>query len=305
MRKKLVRILKNPLILIPYFGSKGLMKWMPDELYLKLIYRAITGQKLNINHPKTYNEKLQWLKLNDKNPIYPSLVDKLQFRSFIEGEFGDEYLIPMLGVWNSFDEIDFEALPNQFVLKCTHDSGGHIICSDKQTLDIEKTRQRINFFLKRNFYNVWREWPYKDLEPRIICEEYMAINPHDGLNDYRFFCFDGEPYFIAVDFNITDKSKTRRNLFDLHWNLLEAEISYPKELPNPIQKPKKLDQMISLAKALSKSLPHVRVDFYYIEEQIYIGELTFYHQSGFGKFIPEEFNLILGGLIKLPSIKHE
>lgn len=302
MIKKIIGVLKNPLILIPYFGSKGLLKWMPDKLYIKLTYRAMVGKKLNLENPQTFNEKLQWLKLYDRNPLYHKLVDKYEVREHIKELVGEEHLVPLLGVWNSFDEINFDDLPNQFVLKCTHDSGGHVICTDKNSFNIKYTKQIINSFMKRNYYNLWREWPYKNVKPRVICEKYLELNIGESLIDYKIYCFGGRPHFIAVYFNtLLDISKRSANLFDLEWNLMKERRVYPNKLPNPVPRPKKLDQMIKMAKTLSKGLPHVRVDLYYVEEKIYVGELTFYTSAGLGKFYPEEYNFELGNLIKLPE----
>jgi len=298
--KNLLKTIKNPYKVITLFSKRGFLKSVPDELYIKLFYRGATGEVLNLKSPVTYNEKIQWLKLYDRNPLYTKLVDKYKVREYIANTIGDEYLIPLHGVWNDFNEIDFDILPNQFVLKCTHDSGGIVICKDKSLFNIDEARKKINKSLKRNFYYYTREWPYKNVKPRIICESYIDQDDGEELRDYRFFCFDGKPKFIAVDFSITDKSKTRRNLYDLDWNLLDAEISYPKEENIKVNKPKKLNKMIELSQILASNFPHARVDLYYIHNQIFFGEITFFHQNGIGTISPKDFNVQMGKWIKIP-----
>ncbi|WP_415654035.1 ATP-grasp fold amidoligase family protein, partial [Salinicoccus roseus] len=294
MLRKIIKGLKNPKLFMLYILRFKIFQLIPDDIFLKIKFKLVTGEKLNLKHPKTYNEKLQWLKLHDRKPEYKKLVDKYEVRKYISETIGGEYLIPMIGTWTKFEDIDFDALPNQFVLKVTHDSGGLVICKDKSKLDIEEAKRKINKSLKRNYFYRGREWPYKNLEPRIICEHFLNDEDNIELKDYRFFCFDGKPKFIGVDFNITDKTKTRRNLYDLEWNLLEGQISYPNELSKKIKPPSELSRMINLSKVLSKGIPHVRVDFYNINEKIYFGEMTFYHQSGHGIIQPKELDYLMG-----------
>lgn len=283
------------------FGNSVLKKLIPSFLWLKVEYFINLNRNLNIINPKTYNEKLQWLKLYDRKPIYTQLVDKFEVRKYIKNIIGENYLIPLIGVWNEFDEINFEKLPNQFVLKPTHTSGNVFICKDKTSINLVNLKREINGWLKRNYFWEHREWPYKNVKPRIICEILLEQKDGDELRDYRFFCFNGEPKFITVDFSITDKKKTRRNIYDLDWNLLDVEISYPKEKKIVVVKPNKLEEMISLSRRLSANIPHSRIDFYYIENKVIFGEITFYHQSGMGKIYPTEFDLIMGSWIQLPE----
>lgn len=291
------KVIDNPWSIVISLMSKKPFRKLPDDIYLKIIYFSKFQQKLNLSKPKTFNEKLQWLKLYDRNPLYTQLVDKYKVRDYVTKKIGTDYQIPLLGVWENADEIDWESLPNQFVIKCTHDSGGLIICTDKTRLDIYYAKEKINQSLSNNFYNFYREWPYKNVKPRIIAERYIEDNKE--LKDYRFFCFNGEPKFIAVDFSITDKSKTRRNIYDLDWNLLPIEISYPRELNQVVEKPDKIEEMIELSKKLSENIPHVRVDFYYIKNQIIFGEMTFFHQSGFGDIRPKKVAHEIGSWIDL------
>ncbi|MGN8646341.1 ATP-grasp fold amidoligase family protein [Gracilibacillus sp. HCP3S3_G5_1] len=295
------KILKNPKRIIRFLGGREYLNWIPDEIYLKMFYYSETNQKLNLNNPKTFNEKLQWLKLHDRKNIYSQYVDKFAVRSFIKEHIGEEYLVPMIGIFESVEEIDWEKLPNKFVLKCTHGSGGNIICTDKTKLNIKETKNKLNKWMKRNWYWLGREWPYKNVKPRIICEKFIEQDDGDELRDYRFFCFNGEPKFITVDFSITNKDKTRRNLYDLDWSLMEQEISYPKELSYKVKKPKKLEEMIDLARKISANIPHVRIDFYYINEKILFGEMTLYHQNGLGRIRPDDFNYEIGSWLELPK----
>lgn len=299
--KKYLKFIRNPLKLIRPLGARGLLNWMSDELYLKIIYRAKTEKKLNLKNPRTYNEKLQWLKLFYRKPDYYQYVDKYEVRSYISETIGEEYLIPLIGVYNKVEDIKWETLPNKFVLKCTHGSGTNIICFNKDELDIKSTEIKLNNWMKKNWYG--REWPYKNARPRIICEKYIKEDKDSNveLRDYRFFCFNGKPKFIAVDLSITNKKRTRRNLYDLEWNLMDGEITYPKELTIKIEKPSKLDQMIELSKNISKNFPHARIDFYQIKDKVIFGEITFYHQSGLGEFRPPEFEGEVGKYLKLPS----
>lgn len=298
----LIKIIKDPLILIGIFNGKGWLKGVSDENYLKWKFKRMHGKELNINNPKTYNEKLQWLKLYDRNPEYTRLVDKYEVRQFVKKTIGEEYLIPLYGTWNDFDDIDFSKLPNQFVLKTTNDSGGVVICKDKKNFNKKKARTKIVKSMKTNYYYSGREWPYKNVKARIICEKLLIQNDGAELRDYRIFCFNGEPKLITVDFSITNKKKTRRNLYDLNWKLLNSEITYPRELKIKVDKPEDLENMIELSKRLSSLIPHARVDFYYIDGKIFFGEITFYHQSGWGIIKPAEFEMTMGDWIKLPKV---
>lgn len=295
---KMIAYLKNPAKIINYFGSKGKLKFISDKLYLKIIYHARMGEKPNIDAPKTYNEKLQWLKLYDRKPEYTQMVDKYEVREYIRETIGDEYLIPLIGVYNSFNEIDFSLLPNQFVLKCTHDSGGMVICKDKTTLDIKAAKKKINKSLKRNYYYVGREWPYKKVKPRIICEKYMVDESGLDLKDYKFFCFDGEPNALFIT---SEREKDIRfDYYDLDFNH-QPFTQQDKNSDNNIEKPLGFYKMIELSRILSKNIPHVRVDFYDIHGMVYFGELTFFNDSGFRKFEPEIYDEIFGSWLQLPD----
>jgi len=261
-------------------------------------YRRLLGKSLNIDTPKTYNEKLQWLKLYDKRPVYTQISDKYEVRKYIDETIGSEYLVPLLGVWDNFEDIDFDSLPNKFVLKCTHDSGGVIICKNKNDLDIKSAKEKLEKSLKVNYYYHGREWSYKNVRPRIICEQYMGDGINTSLIDYKFFCFDGDPkaMFIATDRGVD----TRFDFYDMEFNHIPVKQHYNNS-SKEIAKPQNFDVMASLASKLSKGVPHVRVDFYEIQGKVFVGELTLYHFSGFKAFEPEEYDYTFGEWLNLPK----
>lgn len=298
--RKLVNF-SNPLKLIRPLGSRELLNWLPDEIYLKLIYRAKLGKKLNLQKPKLFNEKLQWLKLYNRKEEYIQYVDKYSVRSFVEERIGVKYLNNLISTYNSVEEIDWANLPEKFVLKCTHGSGTNIICTDKQNLDIVTVQRKLNNWINRNWYWYAREWPYKNIKPRIICEEYLEDSNGNPPVDYKFFCFNGEPKFIQVDIDIHQNH--RRNYYDLNWNFLNIEINYPSAPNVHLDIPEKLDEMIEISKRLSKDIPFVRVDLYNQDENIIFGEMTFFHDAGLGIISPSKLSTELGKLIQLPYNK--
>ncbi|ONI37874.1 glycosyl transferase [Candidatus Epulonipiscium fishelsonii] len=295
--KKLKRLILNPYEIFGYLGRRELLNWIPDKLYLMLRCKAKLGYFPNLNNPKTFNEKLQWLKLHDRNPRYTKLVDKYEVRKYIAKKIGKEYLIPLLGVWDNFDEIDFDKLPNQFVLKATHDSGGVFICKDKNNFNKEDARKKINKSLKRNYYWGEREWPYKNVKPKIICEKYMVDESGYELKDYKIFCFNGKPKLIQVNYGRFTNHK--RNYYNLKWQHLDLEINSPTDKNVIIQKPKNFDKMIQLARILSKDFAHVRIDFYSIKDKLYFGEITLYHGSGYEEIRPFKYDKLMGSWINL------
>lgn len=281
----------------------GLYNRISDENLLKKLYKIEMGKKLDLSNPVTFNEKLQWLKLYDRNPDYIDLVDKFEVKKIVATIIGDEYIIPTLGVWEKFDDIDFSVLPNQFVLKCTHDSGGVVICNDKMKFDYKKARQILQRSLKKNFYYFTREWPYKDIKPRIIAEQYIEEAEFSELRDYKFFCFNGEVKSLFIASERQDNNvETKFDFFDREFNHLKLINGHPNADVTP-RKPKNFDKMIHLAEILSKDIPHVRVDFYEVEDRIYFGEMTFYHWSGMVPFEPEEWDYLFGRYIDLSSVK--
>ena len=280
-------------------GHKGFFNWMSDEQYLKILYKIRIGKPLDLDDPQTFNEKLQWLKLHDRRPEYTTMVDKYAVKKYVADKIGEQYIIPTLGVWDKFDDIDFDKLPDQFVLKCTHDSGGSVICRNKSEFDFKAARKKINRCLKHNYYWGCREWPYKNVKPRIIAEKYMTDESGIELKDYKIFNFDGESKLIQVDYDRFKEHK--RNLYTTDWKYVESAIQYPTDPNHQIDRPKQLEKMLDLARKLSEGIPHVRTDFYCIDNKIYFGELTFYHGSGFEKFTPESLGEEMGKWIKLPT----
>ena len=279
-----------------------LLKVLPDKIFLQLQYYRHTGKRLNLKNPKTFNEKIQWLKLYNRKDEYTHMVDKYEAKRYVASVIGEEYIIPTLGIWESPDDIDFEQLPDQFVLKCTHNSGlGMYICKDKASIDIENVKSELKRGLKQNYYYTSREWPYKNVKPRIIAEQYMEDESGYELKDYKIFCFSGEPRLIEVDYNRFQGHK--RNIYNLDWKLLDVEIEYPHDMNHIIEKPDNMDKMLELAKKLSNDIPFLRVDFYNVNGKIFFGELTFFHGAGYEKISPESFEETISTWLKVDIVK--
>lgn len=297
MKNKL-EYLKNPSMIIHALRCK-----FSDKYAISCAFREFLGYDIDWKNPKTFSEKLQWLKIYDRKPIYTKMVDKYESKKYVSEIIGDEYIIPTLGVWNSFDEIDFDALPNQFVLKCTHDSGSIAICEDKSTFDYATARDVLTRGLKNNFYKMGREWPYKNVPHRIIAEQYMKDGENDSLTDYKFYCFNGEPKFLYVSYGLAVHSTAFINYVTLDWK--QAPFHRPDfmEMNALPPKPENFDLMLELSMKLSKEIPFVRVDFYEINKKVYFSELTFFPGSGMTPFEPAEWDKRCGDLLKLPSKK--
>lgn len=275
-----------------------------DETFIKLRWRVSDMQyPLNLENPKTFSEKLQWLKLHDRKPIYTIMVDKVEAKKYVASIIGDEYIIPTIAVWNSADEIDWDVLPSQFVMKCSHDSGGIVICKDKSKLNRKKAITIMRKGLKRRYFWQNREWPYKDVTPRIIVEEYMEDKDTNELRDYKFFCFNGmvKALFVASE-RQKEGEETKFDFFDENYNHLPIINGHPNAAVIP-KKPRRFEDMKVLASKLSKGFPHLRVDFYEMNSKIYFGELTFSHWSGMVPFEPVEWDYKFGEWIILPTIK--
>lgn len=297
---KYMRFLSDKNFRFGVLAARGFYDKMSDKSFLEKKYKLSIGKELNLENPKTFNEKLQWLKLYDRKPLYTTLVDKYAVRQYIKNKIGEEYLIPLVGgPWKSFDEINFDVLPNQFVLKCTHDSGGLVICRDKSKLDITAARKKISRSLKRNYYLKGREWPYKNVLPQIIAEKYMS-NGNNELIDYKFFAFNGDTkaMFIATD-RASTIEETKLDFFDMKFKHLPFSNGHPNAEVPPA-KPTGFEKMKELADKLSEGIPHARIDFYDIEGKIYFGEITLFHWSGLMPFEPEEWDTIFGDWIELP-----
>lgn len=295
------KAISEPIKVIYVLGRRGILSWMSDENYLRLAYYAVFKEKLDLDTPTSFNEKLQWLKLHDRRQEYTMMVDKYQVRNYIAQAIGEEYLIPLLGVWDDPEGIDFDALPQQFVLKCNHNSGlGMCICKDKSTLDISRVKKELKRGLRENYFLIGREWPYKDVPRKIICEKYMTDGKTEGLTDYKFYCFDGQVKAVMMVTNRFVKGKTRFDFFDRDFHHLPLTGGVPNS-EIPPSKPDDFEKMIEIAETLSKGIPHVRVDLYLSDGHIYFGELTFFDGSGFLKFDPIEWDYQLGNWLSLPS----
>lgn len=299
--KKITQYIKNPYKLVLFLGGRGLLNWIGDKTFLKLRYRALMGRFPDLEDPKTYTEKLQWLKLYDRRPQYTELVDKYRVKEFVKNTVGEEFLIPTLGVWDCVEDIDFSQLPEQFVLKCTHDSGGMLICRDRSKLELEKEKKRLEKTRKKRFFQVNREWTYKNVPPRIIAEPYMEDSRTGELRDYKFFCFDGVPrmLFVASD-RQNPNEETKFDFFDMDYRYLGIVNGHPNAKVPPA-KPEKFELMKELAAKLSQGIPHVRVDLYEVDGKVYFGELTFYHFSGIVPFRPEHWDRTIGDWLVLPD----
>ncbi len=302
-KNRIEKIKENPKVVLIHMiwllNKVGFFDKWEDETYLRFLYRLHIGKKLNLRNPRTFNEKIQWLKLYDRNPLYTSLVDKYEVKKYIAEKIGEKYVIPTLGVWDTFDDIDFNSLPNKFVLKCTHDSGGLIICRDKSKLDIASAREKIEHCLKRNYYWSGREWPYKNVQPRIIAEKYMEDQATENLPVYKILNFMGKPEIIQ---SIQDDKTLHETIdyFDTEWNHLNLKQNFPNS-DTPLTRPEKLKEMLNLARLLCKDFKFIRTDFYSINNEIYFSEFTFYSDSGLAAFTPESWDEKLGSLIKIPE----
>jgi hypothetical protein len=279
---------------------RGLLKWVSDEKYARYVYKHKFGRKLNLDNPQTFNEKIQWLKLYDRRPEYTIMADKYRVRQFIADKIGEEYLIPLLGVWDNANDIDFEKLPKQFVLKCNHDQGSVIICKNKDEFDIKKARRMLNKYLRRNHYWGTREWPYKDIIPCIIAEKYMVDESGYELKDYKLFCFNGKVKLFKIDFDRFNKHRANYYDVDSKQHLPFGEVACPPDYDRILIMPEELEQMINLAKKLSIGYEFLRVDFYNADSRIYFSELTFFPASGIGRFTSKEWDYTLGSWLKLP-----
>lgn len=283
--------------------------FLPDKAYLSLRYRALMGEWIDWKNPKKYQEKLQWLKVNNRNPLYTTMVDKIEVKQYVAKKIGEKYVIPTLGVWDNFDDINFDALPNQFVLKTNNGGGntGVVVCTDKSTFDIKEAKIKIKHSQKISIYNLFREWPYKNVNPRIFAEAYMTDDTDfnkDGLSDYKFTCFNGHADNVMV---CTDRNtgNTKFYFYDQKWNLLPFNVRGKNTDPLfKLPKPACMDEMFEIAGKLSEGIPFLRVDLYCINERPYFGETTFYPASGFDPNILPETELLFGNKINLnPVIK--
>lgn len=283
-------------------SSRGVYNSWSDERYLKTKFKIMLGYDLNLDEPKSFNEKLQWLKIYDRNPQYTQMVDKFEAKKITAKLIGEQYVVPTIGIWDEFDDIPFDILPNKFVMKLTNDSGGVYICDDKNLFDIDRARKNIQSRLKRNYYWDGREWPYKNIKPRILIEEYLEQKEQCFMDDYKMMCFSGK---VKCSFVCTDRYNGKGlkvTFFDNKWNKLPFERHYPSS-NDVIKKPHNLELMIELSQELSKNIPFVRIDWYEVEKKLFFGEYTFYPGSGMEEFDPISADYLLGKYIELPQRK--
>lgn len=285
------------------FHYKHIRQLMPDRMFLKLAYAKQFGERLNLDNPVTFNEKLQWLKIYDRNPLYTTLVDKYAVKKYVANILGEQHVIPNIALYESVDEIEWDALPNRFVIKCTHDSGSTILCPDKNNFDLDAARVKLQRCLSNDFYSINREWPYKNVPHRIIVEEFLSESVNkDTLNDFKFFCFNGRVEFYKIDFDRFTNHGA--NYYDRNGELLPlGEVYCPCNPDKNLVIPSTVGQMIAFAEQLASGIPFVRVDFYDVNDIVLFGEMTFFPMAGMGKFEPEEWDCRIGEMLKLPEKK--
>ena len=280
----------------------GLYRHMDDEAYLKRMFYCCQGYIPDLEDPKTFSEKLQWLKLHDRKPIYPLLVDKYEAKKAVGKVIGECHIIPTIGIYDRFEDIDFNTLPDQFVMKCTHDSGGVVICDDKKAFDASKAKRKILAHYKNNYYYLGREWPYKDVRPRILTEKYMSDGT-SSLSDYKIHMFNGKARLILVCRDRFENTGLTEDFFDENWNHLDLRRPKHPNAANTPERPDELGLMIHLAEKIAADIPFVRVDFYVISGQIYFGEITFFPASGFVPFVPDGWDEKIGNWLSLDGIQ--
>lgn len=281
-------------------GRYGILNWIPDSIYLKIIVSLKLHKFVNISNPKTFNEKLQWLKIHDRKPIYSTMVDKAEAKNYVASRVGYKYIIPTLGIWDSFDDIEFNELPNQFVLKTTHDSGGVVVCRDKKSFEKENAKRILENSLSINFYNYFREWPYKNVKPRIIAEEFLSALDIGDLIEYKIFCFNEKPQLILACLGEGHTANRTNDFYDIAFNHIPVSGVY-KNATKTLDKPKVYDELLDIATHLAKGTYQVRVDLYVNHEKIYFGELTMFPDAGCLDFNPDRYDLVFGRMLRLPT----
>lgn len=278
---KIISYIVEPKKIILYLMNKNYLSFIPDKTFLKMKYKLMMGTKLDLENPKTFNEKLQWLKLHDRNPEYTKLVDKYEAKEYVANTIGKEYIIPTLGVWDKFDDIDFDALPNEFVLKPTHTSGNVFICKDKSKIDYKKLKKQVNKWLKRDYYRIHREWPYKNVKPRIIAEEYMENKDHTSIKDYKFYCFNGQADYVMICTG-RETGHPKFYFYNKEWNFMRNMSNDGMKLEGKLEeKPIGIEKMFEIAEKLSQGIKFVRMDLYNVNEKIYFRRIYVFPSSGF------------------------
>lgn len=302
---KIKHLLRNPLVIFAKIWEVASPWISSDETFLKIDFFLRMGKRLNLKDPQTFSEKLQWIKLFNQKKEYSVLVDKYEVRKFVAERIGEQHLIPLLGVYNNVDDIDFNSLPDKFVLKPTHDSGSIIICKDKTKLNIQRAKSKLDKCLKRNYFLLGREYPYKNAKRRIIAEQFMEDENCSDLKDYKFFCFNGKPciLFYAADRFNSEGLPPKFDYYDMNFNLLDIRRSGHENSPQKLEHFPEFDQMKKFAEVLAQGIPFIRADFYLIKSHIYFGELTFFPAGGIVPFEPKKWDYKLGEMLRLPEEK--
>lgn len=294
MFKKIYKAITQPKKLLLFIINKC-SRLFSDEIYLQIVFRLSCGYWPDLKSPKTFNEKLNWLKLHDRKPIYTIMADKLSAKQYVSNIIGEQYVVPCYGVWEKLENIDFATLPDKFVIKMNHDSSGAFICKDKAQLNMERLQSYIKTYFGRNYYWHLREWPYKNIEPRIFAEELLDDHTGETLRDYKFWCFNGVPTYMYC----TVKGRAvYENFYDMEFTPVAINHGYPRHYPE-FEKPKGFETMKKLAEKLAVGLPFIRVDFFEVGDRIYFGEYTFYDWGGMSPFVTKDQDLELGKLIDL------
>ncbi|MCD4711904.1 MAG: carbonic anhydrase [Clostridiales bacterium] len=278
-----------------------MLDFVPDKLMIKIQYRLATGKSLNLHNPTRFTEKIQWYKLYYRDPLLVKCSDKYAIRDYISQKGLEDILVPLYGAYDKAEDIDFRQLPDKFVLKTNNGSHTNILCDNKEKLNKEETIKTLNQWLTKRSSKLGREWSYYDIEPKIVCEKYLDKDENNDLVDYKFFCFNGEPFYLYV---ITERflpGGAKLGLYDMDFKKLPYRRPDIALINKEVEKPKNFDRMIEIARVLSKDFPHVRVDLYNIDGKIYFGELTFYNGSGYKIYVSEEFDFIVGQKFTLPS----
>ena len=299
------RFITDPVIRQSYLATLGFYDNTDDRKYIERVYKLKLGYKPDLDNPKTFCEKMNWLKLYDRRPIYTTMVDKYLAKEFVSEKVGKEYVTPLLGVYDSYDEIDFSALPDQFVMKCNHD-GGPVFIKDKRKIDHKELRRLFKRKLKLNYFALSREWPYKNVKRKIVIEEFVpSLGKRDSI-EYSITCFNGKVAMITRSMGIAHDSLDKRNSdhFDMNWNRLDF-YSYYRNSGVDIPKPDNIDKLIELSESLAEGVPCLRVDWFMFNEEIRFGEMTFFDCGGFIEFTPPEWDAIIGGWLELPEKYNE
>ena len=290
-----LKLLRTPHMFIIGLDNNGITCWMPDSLFLKIAYKGIMGEKLNLNNPRSFNEKLQWLKVNDHNPQYRLFVDKLMAKDTVGRIIGYQHIVPSYGNWSNAKDISFDILPQRFVLKCNHDQGSVILVKNKNSINKKEIIKKLDIKMKKNAYYGTREYPYKNIEPRVFAEKYLG----DNIIDYKFYCFNGEPKFLYCGQGLTEDHSLKIDFYDLNWELMPFYRTDYDRL-GKIERPSRLDEMINISRKLSENIPFVRIDLFEVNNEVFFSEFTLYPASGFMPFVPNEYDEIVGEWLRLP-----